>query len=60
MVRVEKKLKQRAQSGAWYTITMVVLFSMKPRVSVALALRENVVRSDGTGLGYEEGFELFG
>ena len=25
---------------------------MKPRVSVALAFRENVVRSDGNGLGY--------
>ena len=29
--------------------------SMKPRVSVALAFRENIVGSDGNGLGYQEG-----
>ena len=34
--------------------------SMKPRVSVALASREKVVRSDGNGLVYQEGVELFG
>ena len=28
---------------------------MKPRVSVALAFRENVERSGGNGLGYQEG-----
>ena len=54
MVRVKKKLKQRAQSGAWYTITHGGVVSMKPRVSVALASRENVVRSDGNGLVYPE------
>ena len=60
MVRVKKKLK-RAQSGAWYTITTIHggIVSMKPRASVALASRENVVRSDGNGLVYQEGVELF-
>ena len=61
MVRVKKKLK-RAQSGAWYTITTIHggIVSMKPHVSVALDSRENVVvRSDGNGLVYQEGVELF-
>ena len=31
MVRVKEKMKQRAQLGAWYTITtMVVLFQRNP------------------------------
>lgn len=51
-------LKPRAQSGAWYTITVVALFQGKIRVSVALAIRENVVCSSENELGYQEGVEL--
>ena len=36
------------------------ILSMKLRVSVALAFRENVVRLGGNGLGYQEGVDLFG
>ena len=36
------------------------IVSMKPRLSVALAFRENVVCSGGNELGYQEGVELFG
>ena len=35
------------------------IVSMKPRVSVALAFRENIVCSGGKGSGYQEGVGLF-
>ena len=35
------------------------IVSMKPRVSVALAFRENIVCSDGNGLGCQD-VKLFG
>ena len=36
------------------------IVSMKLRASVALASSNNVVRSDGNGLVYQESVELFG
>ena len=58
MVRVKKAVKTT------FSVKFLVyhhhggIVSMKPRVSVALAFRENVVRSGGNALGYQ-GAELF-
>ena len=61
MVRVKKKVETcSVRCLVYHHHHDVGIVSMKPRVSVALASRENVVvRSDGNGLVYQEGVELF-